>query len=206
MRAAPICPRCRGPLTAPNVWSSAWTCAAHGEVCPLRPPHRPCREGLDAVRAQARVPVWVPWPPPLGWLVTGFADAGDERSGGRAVAVALSGPSPVGGPADLIIVAEEPGIGLGASYAGLAGPDPGRGFGAATPAARVHVGGRPLPLWAPPGARTAAFAGEALGNWLWIVLWPVSAGALMLEDLILRDLRETDLDLPYGAACPRLEA
>ncbi|WP_345434697.1 DUF6758 family protein [Actinoallomurus vinaceus] len=206
MRAAPICPRCRGPVTPPNVWSSAWTCSAHGEVCPLRPPRRPCREGLEAVRAESRVPVWTPWPPPLGWLVTGFADAGDERSGSRAVAVALSGPSPVGGPAELILVAEEPGIGLGASYAGLPGPDPGHGFGTSTPDAKVDIDGHPLPLWALPTTETAAFAGEALGNWLWAVLWPVSAGALMLEDLRLRDLRDADLDLPYGAASPRLGA
>jgi hypothetical protein len=50
------------------------------------------------------------------------------------------------------------------------------------------------------------FAGEALANWLWTVLWPDSAGILMLEELSLRDLRETSLDLPYGAFCPRLEA
>ncbi|WP_256528305.1 DUF6758 family protein [Actinoallomurus rhizosphaericola] len=206
MRAAPICPRCRGPVTPPNAWSSAWTCAVHGEVCPMRPPRRPCPEGLQVVRDQARVPVWVLWPLPLGWLVTGFADVGDDRSGGRAVAVALSGPSPVGGPADLVLVAEEPGIGLGASYAGLPGPDPGHGFGTSTPAAKVHIDGHPLPLWAVPGADTAAFAGEALGNWLWAVLWPAPAGALMLEDLRLSDLREVDLDLPYGAASPRLGA
>lgn len=206
MRAAPICPRCRGPVTPPNTWSSAWTCTVHGEVCPLRPPRRPCAEGLEVVRATARVPVWVPWPLPLGWLVTGFADAGDERSGGRAVAVALSGPSPVGGPADLVLIAEEPGIGLGASYAGLPGPDPGDGFGTSAPDAKVHIDGHPLPLWAVPGSDTAAFAGEALGNWLWAVLWPAPAGALMMEGLRLSDLREADLDLPYGAACPRLGA
>ncbi|MCO6009513.1 hypothetical protein NE236_31535 [Actinoallomurus purpureus] len=206
MRAAPICPRCRGPVTPPNLWSSAWTCVAHGEVSPLRPPRRPCRDGLGAVRAETRVPIWVPWPPPKGWLVTGFADAGDERTGSRAVAVALSGPSPVGGPADLILVAEEPGIGLGASYAGLSGPDPGHDFGTSTPDAKVDIDGHPLPLWAVSTAETAAFAGEALGHWLWAILWPPSAGPLMLEDLRLRDLREADLDVPFGAACPRLGA
>lgn len=203
MRAAPTCPRCRGPLTPPSAWSSAWTCAAHGEVLPFGPPLRPSREGLTALRSTARVPIWVPWPPPSGWLVTGFAAAGDDRTGGRAVAVALSGPAPLGGPADLIFVAEEPGIGLGASFAGLPGPDPGSAFCGSMPAAKVHVDGHPLSVWAVPG-ETAAFAGEALGNWLWAVLWPEPAGALMLEELRLRDLREAELDLPYGAPCPRL--
>jgi hypothetical protein len=152
------------------------------------------------------VPVWVPWPLPPSWLVTGFAEAGDERSGGLAVAVALSGASPVGGPADLVIVAEEPGVGLGSSYAGLPGPDPGDGFGVCAPNAKVEINGRPMAMWAVGADDTAAYAGEALANWLWAVLWPGSAGVLMLERFNLCDLREVDLDLPYGAPCPRLEA
>jgi hypothetical protein len=152
------------------------------------------------------VPIWVPWPLPLGWLVTGFAEVGDDRSGALAVAVALSGPSPLGGPADLMIIAEEPGVGLGSSYAGLRGPDPGHGFGGSVPNAKVQIDGHPVSMWAVGADAAAVFAGEALANWLWTVLWPDSAGILMLEELSLRDLRETSLDLPYGAFCPRLEA
>lgn len=201
-----MCPRCRGLLSPPSVWSSAWACHAHGHVSPLQPARRPSKEGLEALRAVARVPIWVPWPLPAGWLVTGFADAGDERSGALAVAVALSGPDPLsGGPADLILVAEEPGIGLGSSFAGLSGPDPGDAFGFATPDVKVEIDGHPMSMWA-VGGETAAFAGEALGNWLWAVLWPSSAGVLMLEQLQLCDLREHDLDLPYGAMSPRLDA
>jgi hypothetical protein len=120
------------------------------------------------------------------------------------VAVALSGPSPIGGPADLVLVAEEPGVGLGASYAGLKGPGPGHGFGVTAPNAKVEIDGRPVSMWALGTEKTAAYAGEALANWLWAVLWPESAGVLMVEQLNLRDLREAPLDLPYGAACPRL--
>lgn len=206
MSTAPTCPRCRGPLIPPSAWSSAWICRVHGEVAPLSAPRRPSREALEAVRSRARVPVWVPWPLPPGWLVTGFAEAGDERSGTLAVAVALSGPSPMGGPADLVIVAEEPGIGLGSSYAGLPGPDPGDGFGVSAPNAKVGIDGHPVSMWAVGTDSAAAYAGEALANWLWAVLWPDTAGLLMLEGLNLRDLRETDLDLPYGAPCPRLGA
>lgn len=178
----------------------------HGEVGPLQPPRRPCRESLEVVRAHARVPIWVPWPLPKGWLVTGFAEVGDDRYGASAVAVALSGPSPVGGPADLVIVAEEPGVGLGASYAGLRGPDPGAGFGLSAPNAKIEIGGHPLAMWAVGADDAAVFAGEAFANWLWAVLWPDSAGVLMLEQFALRDLRESPPDLPYGALCPRLEA
>lgn len=206
MSTAPTCPRCRGPLIPPNAWSSAWICRVHGEVAPLSPPRRPCREALEAVRSRARVPVWVPWPLPPGWLVTGFAEAGDERSGALGVAVALSGPSPVGGPADLVLVAEEPGVGLGSSYAGLPGPDPGDGFGVSAPNAKVEIDGHPVSMWAVGTDSAAAYAGEALANWLWAVLWPDTAGVLMLEGLNLCDLRDVDLDLPYGASCPRLGA
>jgi hypothetical protein len=138
--------------------------------------------------------------------VTGFAEVGDDRSGAFAAAVALSGPSPLGGgPADLVLVAEEPGVGLGSSFAGLHGPDPGPGFGVGAPNAKVEIDGHPVSMWAVGAEAAAAFAGEALANWIWVVLWPDTAGVLMLEQLNLRDLRETALDLPYGAFCPRLE-
>lgn len=155
------------------------------------------------------MPVWLPWPLPPGWLVTGFGVAGDERTGARASLVALTGPSVTHGPADLVVIAEEPGVGLGAAYAGIDGPDPGRGFGEGPPNAKIEVLGHPTPLWcvAAPDDR-AVYAGEALGNWLWTIVWPAEAGCLLvLDQLSLRDLREHDqeLDLPFGAFSPRLE-
>ena len=52
----------------------------------------------------------------------------------------------------------------------------------------------------------AAFVGEVMGNWLWLILWPDTAGMLLVEPLELRDLRDPgqDLDLPFGATSPRL--
>ena len=100
------CPRCGQPVREPTVWSSAWRCDWHGEVPPLRPAFSPSREGLDGLLRTPGVPVWLPWPLPAGWLVAGFAGAGDERTGTCACAVALSGPNPVGGPADMLVVAE----------------------------------------------------------------------------------------------------
>lgn len=182
----------------------------HGAVLPLQPPKSPSPEGLTATLRDARVPLWVPWPLPLGWLVTGFAHAGDDRTGARACVLALSGPAPLcAGPADLLIVAEELGVGLGAAFAGLDGPDAGACCAATAPHAKVEARGHPVPLWAVDGAADdrAAYVGEAMGYWLWMVLWPAEAGALLLDQLDLCDLREPGmhLDLPYGAFCPRLE-
>lgn len=207
MRSAPVCARCGGPLRRPSVWSSAWVCHDHGGVLPLQPPKRPSPAGLGAVLQVARVPLWLPWPLPPGWLATGFDDAGDERTGARATVSALTGPALLAGPADLVMVAEEPGVGLGAHYAGLPGPDPGAGFDASPPHAKVRVRGHPVALWSVPAdADRAVFVGEAMGDWLWVVLWPAGAGVLMLEALSLLDLRDTEmsLDIPFGAFCPRL--
>lgn len=203
------CPRCGGPVTAPNAWTSAWRCAAHGDVDPLRPAGSPSRERLRALSRDARVPLWLPWPLPDAWLLAGCTGAGDERTGTRGCAMALSGPAPGGGPADLVIVAEEPGVGLGAGFAALDGPDPGTGFGVVSPHTRFRHGGHDFPLWhVPAGPDRAVYAGEALGTWLWAVVWPADAGVLLLDDLELRDLRDPGqwVDLPFGALSPRLSA
>ena len=118
----------------------------------------------------------------------------------------MSGPCPAGGPGDLLVIAEEPGIGLGAAIAGLSGVDPGDGFAASQPAAAVPFGKHDFPLWQIDSADRAVFAGEVLGLWLWLVLWPQTAGLLLVETIPLRDLRDPgqDLDLPFGAPSPRL--
>lgn len=178
----------------------------HGEINPLFPAKLPTTEGLRVLVRQAKVPVWLPWPLPTGWLVSGFTGAGDERTGLRASAVALSGPNPLGGPAEMLIVAEEPGAGLGAGLAGLPGPDPGDGFAAGQPHAFVKVAHHEAPLWLVESHGMAVFVGEVEANWLWLVLWPDTAGTLLLEPLSLRDLRDSDqdIDVPFGALSPHL--
>jgi len=206
MMKVPICPRCQGELSEPSAWHSAWQCALHGAVQPLRPARPPSPEGLRALLKAAVVPTWLPWPLPAGWLVTGFTGAGDDRSGTRGCVVALSGPSPAGGLAEMLVISEEPGLGLGAGFAGLSGPDPGEGFATGSPVACIQFGLHEFPLWHVESAGAAAFAGEVLGSWLWIILWPDTAGFLLLEPLSLRDLRDPglDLDVPFGAKSPRL--
>jgi hypothetical protein len=168
--------------------------------------HSPSSDGLAGTLRDAEVPVWLPWPLPLNWLVTGFATAGDERSGTCGCAVALSGPNPVGGLGEMLLISEEVGVGLGAWLAGLAGPDPGVDFAAKAPNAFVQFDNHDFPLWHVDAPRRAAFAGEVMGSWLWLVLWPDTAGTLLVEPLPLRDLRDPgqDLDLPFGARSPRL--
>jgi hypothetical protein len=172
----------------------------------------PSVEGLGVVVHRAQVPVWMPWPLPVGWLFTGVASAGDDRTGGRATAVACSGPAPLGGVGELVLVAEELGVGLGARYAGIEGPDPGPHLDVGKPPqTKVLAAGRPTPLWLISGTPEgrAVFAGEACGLWLWAVVWPEQSGLLMYDELVLTDLRdagaEVDL-LPCGALSPQILA
>jgi hypothetical protein len=189
------------------VWSSEWQCGLHGAVAPLQPIGRLTIDSVAAAVKQAAVPLWLPWPLPHGWLLTGIAYAGDQRTGARATAVACSGPNPLGGIGELVLVAEEMGVGLGARYAGLPGPDPGS-LPMGEPHAKVHNGGHPMHLWSiDTTPDRAVYVGEAGGNWLWAVLWPESAATLLLEDLELADLREVGHEielLPFGALSPRL--
>ena len=206
MKRAPSCPRCGARVREPSAWSSAWQCDLHGEVHPLRAAHSPSPAGLEGLLRGAAVPVWLPWPLPPGWLVTGFAGAGDERTGSRACVVALSGPNPIGGPGDLLLVSEELGVGLGAWLAGVQGPDPGHDFPAGRPDGFAQYDNHDIPLWHVDAPQRAAFAGEMLGHWLWLVLWPDTAGLLLVDPLPVRDLRDPgqELDLPFGAQSPRL--
>lgn len=189
--------------------SSTWDCDVHGSVHPLHVVARPSVEALHKIAAASGVPLWVPLPLLPGWTLTGLATAGDDRGPAKATVVALSGPSPLGGPADLLLIAEEPGVGVGARYAGLEQVDPGM---AATgqPDAKVEAAGHPTALWRSSSADDrAAFVGEAMGVWFWAVLWPPAAELVLVEHVILHDLRDLAheaVDLPVGAPSPRLAA
>jgi hypothetical protein len=184
--------------------SSDWTCDKHGRVHPY---HVVRLEALRQVAAQARVPLWAPVPLLPGWTLGGLASCGDERTGATATVLALAGPSPLGGPADLLLVAEEPGVGLGARFAGLEGLDPGTVADGA-PEAKIMASGHPTALWRCDSADDrVAFVGEASGVWLWAVLWPPAAELVLLEHVELYDLRQEKdaaMVLPLGADSPRL--
>jgi hypothetical protein len=210
MKGKPRCPRCGGRVRAPSLVSSSWQCERHGTVYPLQPVLPPSVAALGAVVHHAQVPVWLPWPLPTGWVFTGLAYAGDDRDGARAVAVACTGPSPLGGPGELLLVSEEMGVGLGARFAGLDGPDPGPVWEDTAAHAKLFAAGRPTAMWCVPDTgERAVFVGEARGQWLWAILWPEIAGHLMYDDVVLTDLREAGAEielLPVGALSPRLLA
>ncbi|MCK9893743.1 DUF6758 family protein [Frankia sp. AgB32] len=189
MTTAAACPRCLAPLRPPDLWSSQYRCDGHGEVTPYRTAASSREQAMHAMATTSTVPVWLPEPMPVHWYVSGVGWAGDERTGPRAAAVAAAGPSPLGGPAERVLVGEAPGIGLGARLAGSAGPDPETLPGSAE--AKVEAAGRPTAMWpvAAPADR-AAFVGEARGVWLWLVLWPADAALILLEHLVLRDVRD----------------
>ena len=105
---------------------------------------------------------------------------------------------------------KNPGIGLGARYAGFAGTDAGPDAPylseRTAPHARVHAAGHPTALWSVDGALDrAVYVGEALGHWLWVVLFPETAGLVVLDRFVLVDLRdaEHELDVPFGAPQPQ---
>ncbi len=199
---------------------SDWRCDNCGDVIPF---HAAKHIGADIVEMVLRqpaptvehMPLWCPWPLPPGWTVTGVGWAGDDRTGVRATALACSGPEPLsGGPADLMFIAEQPGVGLGTRYAGIPGIDPGYLISEALADsashagshAKIRAGGHPTPLWCvkSPGDRSA-YVSEAKGMWLYAVAWPASAGYFLAEHVELHDLSDgVPPELVFGAPSPHL--
>lgn len=145
---------------------------------------------VDYIRKHAQVPLWFPDPTPSEWRLAGLGSVGDERSGLRATVAALSGPAPLGGEGQWLFVAEEPGISLGASYAGLpAGWTDSDALTDSVPSVRIAVRGHSLPVWPVPGtpADRSAYRGEAAGVWLWVIGFPADAGYAVLDDLGVSD-------------------
>lgn len=170
------------------------------------------------------LPTYLPWPLRPGWSVVDFGVA-THGSAPAATLTAVSGPSEVDGPVDLLVIAEEAGVGLGARFAGTPGADPGIGhqLHEHPPAARIRIGSQPVPLWSvslgavPPELDWAAtgeagewdrsvVAGEAAGRWLWVLIRPASAVLLLQESWELRDVSGLGMalvELPFGESHPR---
>lgn len=214
------CPRCGGAARRPGLWTDSWTCPDHGAIAPLHAALPASDQALGQIAARSQVPVWLPWPLPIGWLVTGIRYAGDEHSGPVATVLSLSGPNPLVLDtddvlsADLLLIAEQPGVGLAAHLAGLDTVDPGEAVAAGPPAAKLAAAGHETPMWVVPTERAdlidlepvAAYVGEALGVWLWALAWPQAAAAVLMEQFALVDLRDPEhaYPLPFGALSPRL--
>jgi len=189
--------------------SKGWRCERHGTVPPLTSMSNLTAEWIAHIAKTSGVPLWMPWPLPTGWTVTGAVGVSDGNVPGAAAALLCTGPGARSGPAELVLVAEEPGIGLGAGYAGLDGPDAGAAVLSGSPATRVLASGHEAPLWEVPSHLTrgdrSIYVGEAEGCWLWAVAWPMEAALVLHDSLRLVDMRDPGLrlDAPLGAISPR---
>jgi hypothetical protein len=203
------CPRCATPVA--QVGDGRWSCPDHGVTPPLwRPGDASYDTFVEHLRSIARFPTYLPWPLSPGWRVTDFAAVGDATRG-RAAMTCVSGTSSLDGPVDVLVIAEEPGVGLGARIAGTRHDDPGSEVGDGPPTVRVRIGSQTVPLW--PVSTSASsgewdrsvVAGEASGRWLWLVLRPASAVLLLRDDWSRRDVSGLGpplVELPFGGPAP----
>ncbi len=158
-------------------------------------------------------PTYLPWPMRPGWTVSDFGVVGtaQDRSA-LATMTCSSGAADPDGPIDVLVVAEEPGTGLGARCAGLIGMGPGSEVGSGPPSARVFVDGKSIPLWIASTSSSdrefdrSVVVGEAGGRWLWLVLRPAAALLQLRDDWSLRDVSHLGpslLELPFGGPTPQ---
>ncbi|HYO31734.1 MAG TPA: DUF6758 family protein [Nocardioidaceae bacterium] len=169
----------------------------------------PVAAAMNGILHSLPAPLWVPWPPPVGWTFAGLvhgALSDDVPSAGTAGS--WSGVDPFGDPVEAVFVCEEAGTGLGGRFAGLPTHYPSGDVGVGSPHAQFEVDGRTVSLWKVDGPRDrAAYVGEAKGRWLWVVLYPAEASAVMVEPLTLVDARSLGAELavmPLGELSPRL--
>lgn len=179
-------------------------CSVHSRLTVVDPLAAVVGGQISAVPA----PVWTPWPLPLGWVFGGLAYAGASGWDSSAV-TCWSGPDQFGDDAELLLISEEAGAGVGSHFAGLPVTYPGPGVGEGPPHARFTVEDRPVPLWAVDGVLPdrAVYAGEAAGCWLWVVVHPAAASTLVVEPMQLTDARRLGAELtvlPLGELSPRL--
>jgi hypothetical protein len=206
MSLAAGCPRCPTPVARIGD-GGAWSCPDHGMVRPLWRPEEATYDGFVAHLDQAGAfPTYLPWPLSPGWQVTDFAVVADDR-GATASLTCVSGPSELDGPVDVLVIAEEAGVGLGARCAGTAGDDPGSELGDGPASARLRIGSQTVSLWPISTSGEAGewdrsvVVGEAAGRWLWLVLRPASAMLLLHDGWQLRDVSALGMalvELPFG--------
>lgn len=213
MSLAAGCPRCPALVVRSSPGpDSSWTCPEHGVVAPL---WRPMEASYDVftqhLAASRDLPTYLPWPLSPGWTVSDFGVVGADIQRPLATMTCSTGTSDPDGPVDVLIVAEEPGTGLGARCAGLTGVGPDTEVGVGPPAARVSVDGRSIPLWIVTTSSSNAefdrsvLVGEAAGRWLWLVLRPAAALLLLRDEWSLRDISSLGaplLELPFGGQRP----
>ncbi len=192
-RLTPGCPRCRGPVDG----AGDPDCVHHGSGPVLWRAREVSYDAFVEHLATARdFPTYLPWPMAPEWVVSDFAVVTEPSGTPVASLTSVTGSSELDGPVDVLLVAEEPGVGLGARCAGVRASDPGRELEGEQPVARVRIGTVATSLWTVSTSDVAdtreldrtVLAGEAAGRWLWVVLRPASAVLLMHHEWILRDV------------------
>lgn len=160
------------------------------------------------LRRALTFPTYLPWPPPPGWQVTGFACVGEEGSPVATLACS-TGMSPADGVVDVLVVSEEAGTGLGARVAGVSVTDPEVGHEPAT--LRLRVDQTSVAMWtvvadATEDPGSTVLLGEVQGRWLWVVVRPATAVLLLTQWRQLKDVSSDGpslLDLEFGGIEPR---
>lgn len=157
------------------------------------------------------IPTLLPWPLSPGWTITDFGCVTRPDREARATSISVSGPSDLDGVVEVTVISEEPGVGLGARFAGVDHSDPGAEIGEGPPHAKIRLDNHPIALWSVSTSNNSGtfdrsvFAGEAHGRWLWLVLRPASAALLLHDDWVLADVADFGpalIDLPFGGSPP----
>lgn len=205
MPIGPLCPRCPRPARRTG---RGWDCVEHGPVRPLWRAETAGYEefALHLGRSQG-MPTYLPWPLPPGWQVTGFATVG-EAGTPVATLTSTTGTTARDGVVDLLVVTEEPGVGLGARVAGVPVTDPPVPSG--RPDLRIEVDQASAALWlvaarAEEAIGASVLLGEAGGRWLWVVVRPGPAVLLLNGGGLLRDVSHDGpslLELAFGGIEP----
>lgn len=203
------CPRCSSPVSGGE---QEWHCPDHGPITPL---WRPATAGYDDLVEHLRlcqpIPTLMPWPLSPGWTITDFGCVAHPGKEARASLISCSGVSDLDGVVELTVVAEEPGVGVGARCASVTRSDPGADIGDGPAQASVRIDGHPIKLWSVSTSHSdsdfdrSVFAGEAQGRWLWLVLRPASAALLLNDEWILADVAGLGPELvalPFGGNPP----
>ena len=209
MPLAASCPRCTTPLDGDG---ASFNCAAHGGVTPLwrsAPPEY--TSFAEVVLRSAGLPTYLPWPMSPGWSISDFGCVAGKDGPALATVTTIAGASALDGDVEVTVVTEEPGVGLGSRVAGTPRADPGESVGRGPASVRVRIDGHPVPMWAVPSAddddllARVAFAGEAGGRWLWLVMRPASAALLLHDDWLLADaggFGHEAIEMPFGGTPP----
>lgn len=159
----------------------------------------------------AGMPTYLPWPLSPGWTIADFGCVAKPGRVAVATVTTTVGASALDGDVELTIVAEEPGVGLGARCAGTYRTDPGGSVGVGPASVRIRVDAHPVPMWSVPSGdgddvlARSVFAGESGGRWLWLVMRPASAALLLRREWFLADaggFGPEAVEMPFGGTQP----